>query len=160
MLPICVEALYVLIWFVQPARYENIVLRQYKTHDTSLVLLSSRSSSPTVSLCCNFDLVMSFLLAILASACAFVIMVIGVPTNVTVDDQGFDPTTKYAVSYWPNSSYWSLGQTCTGCESQPDAKQAYEGTWHDTTYDPAYAGRNIPRNATFEFTGWSLVSSS
>jgi hypothetical protein len=112
---------------------------------------------PTLSPCGGIGLIMGFLLAILTCACAFVTVAIGVPSNVTVDDQGVDPASKSAVSY---SSGWSTGQTCPGCEAQPDAKQAYEGTWHDTTYDPAYAGRNIPRNATFEFNGRSLFSSS
>ncbi|EKM60240.1 uncharacterized protein PHACADRAFT_167655 [Phanerochaete carnosa HHB-10118-sp] len=71
-------------------------------------------------------------------------------TNVTVDDQGADPTTTYGISY---TSGWSIGQTCTGCSAQPDPAQAHGGTWHDTTYDPSIEGRNTPQNATFDFTG-------
>ena len=71
--------------------------------------------------------------------------------NVTVDDQGDDPTTTYGVSYTAND--WNIGQTCKGCQAQPDASMAHGGTWHDATYDPSIASRATPQNATFDFTG-------
>ena len=81
----------------------------------------------------------------------FVTFATGALTNVTVDDQGGDPASKYSISY---TTGWNLGQKCIpGCEAQPDASQAHSGTWSDTTYDPSIEGRNTPQNATFDFTG-------
>ncbi|GJE89298.1 hypothetical protein PsYK624_053950 [Phanerochaete sordida] len=59
----------------------------------------------------------------------------------------------FGVSYVPP---WSKGQTCTGCEAQPDPKQAFAGTWSDITYDPSIAARATPQNATFDFTGSAI----
>ncbi|EKM60264.1 uncharacterized protein PHACADRAFT_132766 [Phanerochaete carnosa HHB-10118-sp] len=74
-------------------------------------------------------------------------------TNVTVDDQGADPTSTYGMSY---TFGWSTGQTCSGCQAQPNPAKAHNGTWHDTTYDPSIEGRNTPQNATFDFTGSAI----
>ncbi|GJE89300.1 hypothetical protein PsYK624_053970 [Phanerochaete sordida] len=70
--------------------------------------------------------------------------------NVTVDDQGADPTSKFELSFNPP---WTLGQNCSGCEAQPDPKQVHGGTWSDITYDPSSPTRTFPQNATFDFTG-------
>ncbi|GJE89253.1 hypothetical protein PsYK624_053490 [Phanerochaete sordida] len=73
--------------------------------------------------------------------------------NVTVDDQGADPTSKYGFSFNPP---WIIGQNCPGCEAKPDPKQAHGGTWSDITYDPSSPTRTIPQNATFDFTGSAI----
>ena len=102
---------------------------------------------------------MHFIPITLALARMFIGLVLGAPTNVTVDDYGADPTSKYGISYQPGDR-WNIGQTCTGCEAQPDPSQAYGGTWHDATFDPSYSNRNTPQTAVFDFTGQSLLSLS
>ncbi|GJE89328.1 hypothetical protein PsYK624_054270 [Phanerochaete sordida] len=76
----------------------------------------------------------------------------GALVNITVDDQGVDPTTGNFIS---RTSGMSLGQNCNAsCDARPDASQAFNGTWLDTTFDPSRNdGHNIPQNATFSFTG-------
>ena len=80
-------------------------------------------------------------------------LVCAVLKNITVDDCGLDPTNGVAFTYLPNADVFALGQTCNGCEAQVNASLAYNGSWHDTTYDPTYPTRSNPRNITFEFTG-------
>lgn len=80
----------------------------------------------------------------------------GALVNITVDDQGPDPTTGNLIS---RTSGMSLGQNCgVACDAQPDASQAYNGTWVDTTFDPSRTDEhNVPQNATFSFTGASTM---
>ncbi|TFK57566.1 hypothetical protein OE88DRAFT_1641182 [Heliocybe sulcata] len=62
--------------------------------------------------------------------------VLGVLTNVTVDDTDGDSLTGAQVSYSPADA-WNVGQECVGCTAHPDPNQTYMGTWHDTTFIPA-----------------------
>lgn len=90
------------------------------------------------------------LLTLLRLSCALVSATL---INVTVDDQGADSQTGLAISYTPASNSWNLGQTCHECSTQPDPAQAFDGTWHDATYNSNVGGQTDPETATFEFTG-------
>lgn len=77
--------------------------------------------------------------------------VYGALVNVTVDDQGVDPTTGQSLS---RSSGITTGQTCgEACASRPDVSQAFNGTWLDTTFSASGSGHTIPQNVTFSFRG-------
>ncbi|GJE89215.1 hypothetical protein PsYK624_053100 [Phanerochaete sordida] len=78
--------------------------------------------------------------------------VLGALINVTVDDQGIDPTTGTSIVY---EAQWAIGP-CSFCGAQPDANMALDGTWHDTTYNVNSPTETLLRNATFEFTGSAL----
>ncbi|KAI0778896.1 hypothetical protein BD413DRAFT_121289 [Trametes elegans] len=63
--------------------------------------------------------------------------------EITVDDN--DP----AIVYSP-ANQWSQGATCgSSCSLHPEPLDAYDGTWHDTTYFSAEA----PRTITYSFSG-------
>lgn len=72
--------------------------------------------------------------------------------NVTVDDSL--PASDTAGDRIVYGEGWSVGQDCPGCLVQPDRAEAYENSWHDTTYSVGVG--NISRSsadATFDFTG-------
>lgn len=68
--------------------------------------------------------------------------------TVTVDD-----TNGGQISYNPSGD-WSFGPSCTNCLAHPDASQAFDGTWRDTTYVPSIG---TVLTAELSFTG-SAVS--
>lgn len=68
-------------------------------------------------------------LTLLVFARAFSI-VLALQANRTIDDTYGDSVTGLKVVY---NSPWNTGQLCPGCRVQPDAAEAFEGTWHDTT---------------------------
>ncbi|EKM60242.1 uncharacterized protein PHACADRAFT_189377 [Phanerochaete carnosa HHB-10118-sp] len=82
--------------------------------------------------------------------CFFFTAASGALVNVTVDDQGVDPTSTYGISYTPN---WNIGQACITCKARPDLAQAKNGTWHDATH---HNPSETPQNATFDFTGFAI----
>ncbi|KAI0354715.1 hypothetical protein OH77DRAFT_483637 [Trametes cingulata] len=81
--------------------------------------------------------VLALAIAVIGAACR----------DFTVDDN--DP----AISYSP-SNQWSQGSQCSGCRIHPDPAQTFEGTWHDSTYDPSVD--TDLRTITFSFTGISV----
>ncbi|GJE89290.1 hypothetical protein PsYK624_053870 [Phanerochaete sordida] len=83
---------------------------------------------------------------------SFLTPVFGRLINVTVDDQGADPTTGTVINY---EAMWAIGP-CSSCGAKPDANNALDGTWHDTTYNPDIPAETLLRNATFNFTGSAL----
>lgn len=72
--------------------------------------------------------------------------------NITVDDQGIDPTPGTSIAY---EAEWAIGPNCSNCSSKPDATLTYDGTWHDTSYSDSNP-LEFMRNATFSFTGAHL----
>ncbi|KAE9385626.1 hypothetical protein BT96DRAFT_892021 [Gymnopus androsaceus JB14] len=68
-----------------------------------------------------------------------------------IDDQYGDSVSGAIPTYEP-SGEWQNGSTCTGCAIRPDAKQAFLGSWHDSTYS---VGEYL-RSVQFNFTGTSL----
>ncbi|KLO18720.1 hypothetical protein SCHPADRAFT_935980 [Schizopora paradoxa] len=68
--------------------------------------------------------------------------------NISIDDTNGDPTTSQFVQYNPTSS-WSLGTSCNSCEAQFNSSEAYEQTWHDTTFLPG----GPMMSASVNFTG-------
>lgn len=86
---------------------------------------------------CELLLILSFLFT---SASAALI-------NVTVDDEAADPSSGSKISYGSGGAF---GPKCSRCAAQPDAGQAYKGSWHDATPDSLVT---TPQNATFRFTG-------
>ncbi|GJE89345.1 hypothetical protein PsYK624_054440 [Phanerochaete sordida] len=79
----------------------------------------------------------------------------GALLNVTVDDQGTDPTTGESIGY---EGSWQVEPGCFGCQARPDGNQAYGGTWHDTEYDADYPSQHALRNVTFTFTGTAIYA--
>ena len=103
----------------------------------------------TTTMCCSLWLFFIILLFYLSTGSVATIK------NVTVDDDGLDPISGSGIIYGPEENF-SQGQICNGCLAKPTRKSAHNGTWHDTTFDPAYPTRSTPRNITFEFNGqWS-----
>ncbi|KAJ2987130.1 hypothetical protein NUW54_g9520 [Trametes sanguinea] len=66
--------------------------------------------------------------------------------DITVDDS------NSAISYSP-ADQWSQGISCSDCTIHPDASEAFDGTWHDTTYNPL---QSSPMTITFSFTGTAI----
>ena len=70
--------------------------------------------------------------------------------NVTIDDQYGDESNGRLVSYSPSSGAWSLGTMCDDCRLRPNASLAFNGTWHDSTYEGQASG---PYSFTILFNG-------
>lgn len=69
--------------------------------------------------------------------------------KVTIDDQNGDEKTGQFPIYSP-SAIWSQGADCSECHLQPNPSYAFDGTWHDSTYDPTQKLRpGIPSFALF-----------
>lgn len=75
-------------------------------------------------------------------------------TNRTIDDTYGDSATGLQVAF---SNNWNTGQLCPGCGVQPDANEAFEGSWHDTT-TPGLS--DAAHNVTMRFVGEYRFSSS
>ena len=73
--------------------------------------------------------------------------------NVTVDDDGLDPTNGGRIEYSPDDGSFSLGQVCSDCLAKLNASLVYNGTWRDYTAIPNAEGKDAPHNITFHFTG-------
>ncbi|KLO13081.1 hypothetical protein SCHPADRAFT_382079 [Schizopora paradoxa] len=60
--------------------------------------------------------------------------------NITIDDSSADPLTGvkivYGVENQAGHGDWVsvVDQNCTGCLAQPDAAQAFDHSWHDSSY--------------------------
>ena len=74
------------------------------------------------------------------------------PTNNPVDDTVGDPQTDEVIMYAPLAE-WSIGQTCAGCQTQPDPDEALDGTWHDGTHNSALRNQIQSLTASFIFSG-------
>ena len=70
-------------------------------------------------------------------------------TNRTIDDQYGDSVTRVPPSYSPSGG-WSRGAKCSTCAAQPNASQAYGGSWHDSTHHPTDPE---PRIVSLSFNG-------
>lgn len=53
---------------------------------------------------------------------------------VVIDDQNGDEKTGLLPVYSPSAN-WQQGATCVSCGLKPNAFYAFDGTWHDSTYD-------------------------
>lgn len=80
--------------------------------------------------------------------------VFGALVNVTVDDQNLDPVTEESISY---EGPWDRQPGCLECTAKPDPLRAYDGTWHDASFDVNSSSQLIVPNATFSFIG-TLIS--
>ena len=80
--------------------------------------------------------------------------------NVTIDDQGGDPTNGNQIIYTPSGA-WQAGQNCTTCTAQPSQSDAYLGTWMDSTFNPNGTKTNDTPGqiiqASVSFTGMRLL---
>ncbi|EJD01916.1 uncharacterized protein FOMMEDRAFT_147086 [Fomitiporia mediterranea MF3/22] len=74
----------------------------------------------------SFVLFLPLLATLLPSAAA---------RNITVDDTYGDEVTGAKPVYSP-ADVWNPGPGCSTCAIKPDATQAYNGTWHDSTRPP------------------------
>lgn len=52
--------------------------------------------------------------------------------NVIIDDQNGDASTGAMPLYQP-AGQWSFGPSCTDCRIKPNASQALDHSWHDTS---------------------------
>jgi len=73
--------------------------------------------------------------------------------NITIDDTYGDPVTGAQFTYSP-ADEWTAGQTCTSCTARPDPSEAYNGTWHDTSFFPSE--ETTPTNASISFKGTAV----
>ncbi|ETW87655.1 hypothetical protein HETIRDRAFT_438056, partial [Heterobasidion irregulare TC 32-1] len=75
--------------------------------------------------------------------------------NITIDDSGKDPVTGALIQYLPNLTFWHPSeQPCSGCTAHPDPTQAFDGTWHDSSFDPAIG--NTVTYVYVPFTGTAI----
>ena len=74
--------------------------------------------------------------------------------NMTVDDAAV--TGAVVPKYLPYPTYWNIGNTCNTCAVHPDPSLAYNGTWHDSTYNV----NNSLQAIHFTFTGTAQISQS
>jgi hypothetical protein len=56
--------------------------------------------------------------------------------NVTIDDNFGDPQTGTQITYVPSGSWNDGMQPCSGCITQLDPSQLYNGTLHNSIFDP------------------------
>ncbi|RPD64703.1 hypothetical protein L226DRAFT_37398 [Lentinus tigrinus ALCF2SS1-7] len=80
--------------------------------------------------------------------------VAGVLVNRTIDDELGDVTTGFIPTYSPLDK-WARGDECTGCDIHPglvNVTQAFDQTWHDSTYHPGDPDHTI----IFGFNGTAL----
>ena len=80
--------------------------------------------------------------------------VAAVLVNRTIDDQNGDPIANTHPSYSPVNG-WAQGAQCTGCNLHPgiiNVSQAFDQTWHDSTYHPDGPDHTI----TFGFNGTAV----
>ncbi|KLO13080.1 hypothetical protein SCHPADRAFT_904487 [Schizopora paradoxa] len=75
--------------------------------------------------------------------------------NITIDDSSADPLTGVQIFYGlqnqpGTSAGWAAGQDCPNCLAQPDKAQAFDNSWHDSTYSVPKG--NLPY-AWVTFTG-------
>ncbi|KAL5523488.1 hypothetical protein ACEPAG_7661 [Sanghuangporus baumii] len=100
----------------------------------------------------------SFLISLLSSF-LFSLLAHAAPTNVTIDDTNGDAVTGAQITYNPAPA-WQAGQSCQNCTAKLDGNQAYDGTWHDASYNPPgglsnyYPGTII--SASADFTGTAV----
>ena len=93
----------------------------------------------TISILVRFAMLSQF-------PCAFSLV------NRTIDDLYGDEVTKVVPIY---TGAWVLGSTCSWCwvnSTVADVNQAFDQTWHDTTYHPGDADQVI----TIQFTGTAI----
>jgi hypothetical protein len=74
-------------------------------------------------------------------------LVLGKPQNITIDDQGGDPTTGQVPVYKP-ANVWQ-NQNCAGCAIKPDANQLYNNTEMSATHGSGES----PYTIDFNFNG-------
>ncbi|EIM79294.1 uncharacterized protein STEHIDRAFT_33180, partial [Stereum hirsutum FP-91666 SS1] len=65
-----------------------------------------------------------------------------------IDDTYGDIETRALPVY--SSNGWSVGQNCPGCSAQPNASQAFKGSWHDATHHPEDPDPERTVNLTFK----------
>ncbi|TFK88885.1 hypothetical protein K466DRAFT_585124 [Polyporus arcularius HHB13444] len=67
--------------------------------------------------------------------------------NVTIDDEDGDASTGWMPQYFPSSA-WAQGSKCSGCAitGLADPSQAFDETWHDSTYHPEQPQRVVQIN--------------
>ena len=70
-------------------------------------------------------------------------------TNITVDDQSGGQVLGQAIHYLPYITDWSQGNNCSSCKLKVNAIDAFDGTWHDTTFFTNGDGRGL----SFTFNG-------
>ncbi len=73
-------------------------------------------------------------------------------TNRTIDDEEGDSVSGLLPEFSPPGA-WHQGSTCTTCLVHLDSSQTFDGTWHDTTYQP---DDPEPRTITMRFNGTAV----
>ncbi|KAH9950607.1 hypothetical protein B0H21DRAFT_686449 [Amylocystis lapponica] len=93
---------------------------------------------------------MTILLLILYALCTSCI----VAKNVTIDDTYGDELTGVVPIYTPAQNWGDA--TCGGCLLKPDPSQAFDGTWHDSTFDAVWRPGTPTINMTFNGTASAI----
>ena len=70
--------------------------------------------------------------------------------NVSIDDTLGDERTGNMITYVGG---WKVGQSCTDCTTNVNARQTFEFTWHDATFHPT---TDAIISASVSFNGTSL----
>ena len=78
--------------------------------------------------------------------------VAGPPTNRTIDDEKGDSVSGLKPEYSPPGS-WQQGSTCTACFVHLDPSQAFDSSWHDSTFHP---NTQVPPTITLRFNGTAV----
>ncbi|KZT06235.1 uncharacterized protein LAESUDRAFT_653937 [Laetiporus sulphureus 93-53] len=55
--------------------------------------------------------------------------------NITIDDTFGDNVNGQQFVYSPDDK-WTTGQNCTGCLAHPNASEAFDHSWHDSSFFP------------------------
>ena len=82
---------------------------------------------------------------------------LGAHINVTIGDKYGDSMTGAVPIYNQNSGFgWIQGADCNGCSgaAKPDPSQAFNGTWHDATWEPKDGS---PRTIQVSFEGQFVI---
>lgn len=116
------------------------------------------NSSPTQTVICSHEFFLIHTLTTpmipIRSLIAYFILFAGFQLasaaleNVTIDDAVL--TGAVVPQYLPSASSWKQGNDCSTCLAKPDPSQAYNGTWHDATFQP---GTTISQTIEFTFRG-------
>ena len=77
----------------------------------------------------------------------------GTITNYTMDDQNPDPFGNLPTFTGPVDSTGNNGWNPNSGVFDIDTRQAFDGTWHDATYEPDDQG---PKSISMNFTGMLL----
>ncbi|KAF5377227.1 hypothetical protein D9615_006346 [Tricholomella constricta] len=78
--------------------------------------------------------------------------------NITIDDTVADPLSGQKIIYQPTGA-WNSGADCIRCTARPDESEAFNGTWHDSTFNSLPGSNDYPNtviSASAAFNGTAV----